>query len=398
MPDRLLLHLRSDGSLSWLSQDASARPLSAANPGAPPAQALARSARIVVIVPAEDVLLLSAPAVSPQRARLAKALPFAIEERLASAVEDLHVALPERIEGETIGVAAVARTTLRAWIDALAALGVQPDVVIPETLALPLGTEGTTLVVDGQRALLRSDVQQASACELASLPAWLTATAPPAVEVFDFRNAPALTLPVKVNRYHERQRDVLAFFAANLPGEPAINLLQGEFAPRHRQLPAKRLWRVAAGFAAATLLLGCIYSGADWWRNSAESQRLDTAMRDVLHQSFPRLDNVAGDPRQLMQSELARLRGNGDDAGVLHMLGQVAPVLGSSTRVGVKGIEYHNTVLELSLRAPDVETLDLVRERLAGLGGLKAEVTSTSASERGDGGIDGRVRVTAVKP
>ncbi len=50
--------------------------------------------------------------------------------------------------------------------------------------------------------------------------------------------------------------------------------------------------------------------------------------------------------------------------------------------------------LELALRAPDVQSLDLVRERLGGLDGLKAEVTSANP---GDDGVDGRVRVTARK-
>jgi general secretion pathway protein L len=397
MPDRLLLRLHSDGSLSWLAQDAGGRTLSAANAGVPPAQALARSAHVAVLVPAEEVVLLAAPAVARNRSQLAKALPFAIEERLASPVEDLHIALPGRVDADTIGVAVVARATLRRWLETLAAEGIEPDVLVPETFALPVPESGATLMLDGTRALLRSDAQQASVCDVASLAAWLAAAAPAALEVFDFRAAPALELPVNVLRYHERQRDPLAFFAAHLPPQPALNLLQGEFAPRHRHLPAMRLWRIAALLAGAALLLGSVHATADWMRNAAESRRLDEAMHDVLQQTFPRLGAVAGDPRQLMQSELARLRGNGDDTGVLHILGQVAPVLGSASRVAVKGIEYHNATLELSLRAPDVETLDLVRQRLSVLAGIRAEVTSTTTSEKAEGGVEGRVRVSAVK-
>ena len=117
-------------------------------------------------------------------------------------------------------------------------------------------------------------------------------------------------------------------------------------------------------------------------------------MREVLHASFPKFDRVAGDPSQLMSSEVARLKGAGEASGALRVLGQVAPVLGSNTRVVLRGLEYHNATLELVLRAPDVQTLDLVREQLAGLGGLKAEVTSANPS---DGLVEGRVRITAAK-
>ena len=205
--------------------------------------------------------------------------------------------------------------------------------------------------------------------------------------MFDFRAAPALALAAKVTQYHERQRDALAFFATQLDAEPGPNLLQGEFSPRHRQVPAQRLWRVAAMLAGAALLLGFAYSVGDWLRLSRESAQLDAAMRDVLHASFPKFDQVDGDRYQLMQSELQRLRGDSEAGGVLRVLNQIAPVLGSSTRIVVRGIEYHNATLELSLRAPDVQALDLVREQLSNLG-LKAEVMSASSSSgQGEGGI-----------
>src|ERR1700682_4992664 len=96
MSDRLLLRLHSDESLTWLAQDAQGRALSGANAGAPPTETLARARRILVLVPTEQVLLLDTPRMSAQRAQFAKALPFALEDQLASPVEDLHFALPER--------------------------------------------------------------------------------------------------------------------------------------------------------------------------------------------------------------------------------------------------------------------------------------------------------------
>ena len=411
MPDRLLLRLHDDGTLAWLAQDGSGRAQSAANAGAPPPETLARAQRIVVLVPSAQVLLLDAPAMSKQRAQLAKAVPFALEDRLASPVEELHFALGAQAADASIPVAVVARTVLRGWIQTLAQHGIHADALIPETLALPYADDCATLLIENEHALLRSGATQASVCETANLPAWLIASAPTALEVFDFRTAAAQPVttgsaaigaavikPAVIKRYHERQRDVLAFFAAHLGAEPGPNLLQGEFAPQHRQMPAQRLWRLAAMLAGAVLLLGLVYSVGDWLRLRSEAARLDVAMREVLHASFPKFDKVDGDPRQLMQSELARLRGDEAANGMLRVLGQIAPVLGSATRVVIKGLEYHNATLELSLHAPDVQTLDLVRERLGNLDGLKAEVTSVNtASAPGDTGVDGRVRITAGK-
>jgi general secretion pathway protein L len=336
---------------------------------------------------------------SAQRAQFAKALPFALEDQLASPVEELHFALPERLNEARVPVAIVERNVLRGWLERLARDGIRPDALIPETLALPC-TDGGTLVIEGKRALLRTAVAQAGASDLAGLSDWLSvfaenATAGTTLEVYDFRSAPPLNLPVAAANYHARQRDALAFFAAQLSTEPMLNLLQGEFAAAHRQAPALRLWRVAGALAAAAVLLFFVYFGVDYWRLAHESRQMDAAMRDALHESFPEMDKVDGDPRQLMESALTRIRGGADAGGLLRLLAQISPTLGSTTRTTLKSIEYHNATLELGLRAPDVPALDLIRERLANLPGLKVEVTAATSA---DNGVDGRLRIVGGKP
>ena len=220
MSDRLLLRLHSDESLTWLAQDAQGRALSGANTGAPPAETLARARRILVLVPTEQVLLLETPRMSAQRAQFVKALPFALEDQLASPVEDLHFALPERLNEARVPVAIVERQVLRGWLDRLGRDGIRPDALIPEALALPF-VAGSTLVIEDKRALLRTALSQAGASDLAELPDWLSMFVDNTVEaakldVYDFRAAPALNLPVAVSNYHARQRDALAFLRPSL--------------------------------------------------------------------------------------------------------------------------------------------------------------------------------------
>src|SRR5262249_47630008 len=161
----------------------------------------------------------------------------------------------------------------------------------------------------------------------------------------------------------------------------------------HRALPLRQLWQRAAVLAGAALILGFVYSIADWWQLQSTSAQLEQAEREVLHTAFPDFDRVSGDPHALMDSAIARLRGGTDPGGLLDVLNRIGPVTSSLTRVSVRSIEYHNATLELALRAPDVTTLDLVRERIANLG-LRAEITSSTTS---DGGVDGRLRVVGGK-
>ncbi len=381
MSERLLIRLLADDGLTWLAQDASGRALSRANAGAPPAQALERAQRIVVLAPSEDVLLLETPGLPGARTQALKALPFALEDRLAGSFEDQHFAAPDRLDGERIAVAVVARATLHGWLDRLARDGIRADAIYSECQILP----DASIVLDGGRALWRDSESAAGACRTQDLSDWIA--------VLDA----AAEGPVSRTTHDLRigQADALAFFATRLQHEPAVNLLQGEFAPAHRQAPARRLWRNAAVLAATALFLLFVYFGADCLRLSRQSTRLDAQARAVLHEAFPGMDKVAGDPRQLMDSAMRGLQGGGGDSGLMRLLARIAPILASTTRTTLAGMEYHNATLELALRAPDVQTLDLMRERLAGLPGLKVEVTSANS---GADGVDGRLRIAGATP
>ncbi|MCQ4165192.1 type II secretion system protein GspL [Tahibacter harae] len=389
MSQRLLIRLQTSGRHTWLAPGASA-----ATAGLPTAQALARAQQVIVLVPATEVVLLEAPAVSRNRAQLMKAVPYALEDQLAQPVEELHFALAARVDGPTVGVAAVARRRLKSWLEELAAAGVHPDVLFPESLALPLGH----LLIESGNAQLRLGPWRAAAMEPDLLAEWLEFADDgnlPEIEVFDTRFQPPQALPLAPRAYHERQGDALVLLARGLDTELPLNLLQGEYAPRHRSAPAARWWRLAALAGAGVLLLAFAQLLLERQVLAGESARLEAAMRNVLVQSFPEMEKVAGDPPALMKSALARLGGGESSGGLLRTLGQIAPVLGSTTRLTTRGMEFRNGVLELAVTAPDVPTLDSLRERLATLPGLKVELT---AANPGQNGVDGRMRLSGATP
>lgn len=395
MPDRLLIRLAPDGGLTWLRQGGAAR-APASMPGAPPASVLAAVDEIVVLVPAADVLVTEASLSARNRLQLMQALPYAVEEQLLGPLEDLHFAASRGTSG-TFGVAVVAKAKLRGWLAQLAEAGIRPDTVLPESLALRATVQQASLMIDGDRAVARLAPWSAFACSVAELSGWLALASPRhALDVHDFRAAPALALPLHPASYHERQRDPLAFLAGGFAAAP-LNLLDGEFAPRHRHARGRHWWRVAAVLAAAVVVLAFAGLGADVWRLSRESARIDTLSQDALRKAFPDIDAAQlarVGPEQLMRSRLERQHGGESSSGVLHMLAQVAPILGESTRMQVRGIEYRNGVLEVALRAPDMGALDLVRERVTTIPGLKAELTAASP---GTDGIDGRVRIDSSR-
>lgn len=393
MADRLLLRLAADGGLTWLRQDSGARTPGTAVAGVPPASVLEAAAEIIVLVPSEDVLLMQAELRARNLAQLRQAVPFAIEDQLLSPVEDLHFALLERGDG-AFGVGVVAKAKLSAWLARLHEAGIRPDAIVPEAFALPLAEGAASVLLEDDRATVRLGAWSAFACGADALDDWLVLALPgvarESLDLNDFRTrSPRPTSPLA--------NDALAFLGAHLPKTP-LNLLEGAFAARHRRARGARWWRIAAALAVAAGVLGFANLGLDVVQLSRASARMDTLSRDALRSAFPDIDapelaRLA--PDELMRARLARMRPGESSKGLLQVLAQIAPVLGTTTRIQTRGMEYRNGILELALRAPDVAALDSVRERLAATPGLKAEVTV--ANPVADG-VDGRIRISGGAP
>lgn len=394
MPDRLMIRLAPDGGLHWLRQSADGRVVAGSGEGAPPAAVLASSGEIVVLVPAEDVLLTETRVTTRSAAQLLQAVPFAVEDQLLGALEDQHFAFAPGADGH-VGVAVVARARMQAWLAALASIGVRADVVIPESLALPSDPLAATALLDGDRAIVRLGPWSAFACARSELADWLVqvraAGFDRAIEVLDCSGAPLPALPGPV---HATGRPVHGAFDLLAAGSraPGLNLLDGEFASAHRQARGDRWWRRAAALAAGAALIAFVHRGIEVVQLGRDLARVQLAMSDSVTRTFPDLGagERALDPQLVMRNRLERLRGGGETTGLLRVLGQIAPVFASTTRTRVRGIEYRNDTLELGLRSPDVATLDALRERVAAIPGLDAEVTAANPLENG---IDGRIRV-----
>lgn len=375
MPDRLLLRIAPDGGLAWLRQSGAVVPDASAH-GAPPPDVLAAAGEVVVLVPGEDVLLAQAQLSARNRAQWMQALPYALEDQLLAPVEELHfAAAPTPAPDGGIGVAVVAKERMREWLARLAEAGVQADAMLPETLALPPQAG----LVENARAQVRLAPWSAFACAPEQVPDWIErsgAAAMPALH--DLRGA----------------RDAIAFLAGGLDAPP-LNLLDGEFAGARRGDDRARGWRLVAALAAAVVLLAFANLGVEVLQLSRTSARIDRLERDAVTAAFPDVDAAQLDrlgAEALMRSRLERLRGGATSGGLLRVLAQVAPVIGGTPSVQTRGIEYRNGTFELAVRAPDVATLDGLRERFALAPGLRAEVT---AANPGADGVDGRIRLVA---
>ncbi len=399
MPERLILRLDPANTLVWLRQSVDGRILSASQHGPPPAAVIAAAEQIVVLVPAQDVLLIETRVNARSWAQLQQAVPFAVEDQLLASVEDQHFSIQPGNDGR-VGVAVVARAKMQAWIATLATFGVHADVLIPESMALPLSPESASALIDEDQVLIRLDRWSAVSCSVAQFPDWLAQIRAcgieRAIDAYDFSNESRLAIDNGFATFQAGQRDPLAFLGGHL-GKPAINLLSGQFATGHRQARGSRWWRRVAVVAAALVLMLFVHRGLQVRQLGTSLASVDSAMSESLLKTFPDLGAAERSraPQSVMRDRLERLRGGSESSGFLRLIGQIAPILGRTTRTQMRGLEYRNGILEVGLRAPDVATLDNMREQFSAIPGLTAEVTASIPAETG---VDGRIRIRGVAP
>src|SRR5258708_18165899 len=119
MPHTLLLRLPASGQedTEWLGIDDAGVPSEARARGPLSlAAAVARSAGVVVIAPATQILLAEPELPPGSGVKLARAVPFALEEQLTEDIDLLVFALGKRRSGGGTPVAVVSRRVLQGWL------------------------------------------------------------------------------------------------------------------------------------------------------------------------------------------------------------------------------------------------------------------------------------------
>ncbi len=130
------------------------------------AEAATQSAgrRVVVLVPANDVLLTRAIVPTTNRQRARKALPFALEDLLAEDIDGLHFALGVRDAEGQWPVAVVARKRMDAWLQHIARGRYSAGSLSARSTRITVGgRQWRPVVGSGGRAVARSALVGAGA-------------------------------------------------------------------------------------------------------------------------------------------------------------------------------------------------------------------------------------------
>ena len=244
-----------------------------------------------LIVPGAEALARWLPLEVRTEAQAGPAAAILLEEQLATPRDRIQVALGSPEPDAPRLAVVVGRETLDGWIERATALGVFPDIVLPDHLAVPAQTDEDVVAVRFGETYAVRGARLALSCEADLLP---------------------LVLADRSWREIDDPSEIEAMLAAAATAPP-VNLLQ----PTASVAPPPSTWRQ---LRAAAVMLGLL-ALSPLALSVVHTVRLEAATRDVERRteararaSLPRTERVVNPDAQL-QARIERLRSADEFSG-----------------------------------------------------------------------------------
>jgi general secretion pathway protein L len=401
MPHTLLLRLPASGQdeTEWLGIDETGALTTAKQRGPLSlAAAVARSARVVALAPATQILLAEPELPPGSGVKLARAVPFALEEQLTEDIDQLCFALGRRHPGGRTPVAVVSRSVLQGWISELNGAGIDPVAMYADMSLVPENPGQTVLWLEKARLAVRRPGQLPFAVELTPVSEALVVAgviADPLEEASTPRALENAILYVTREDWAQVQREFeglsdqfeslkvqlltdgpLPWLARTLASTDAVNLLQGEFSRSTDYSARWHRWRTPALLALGLLVAHVAAEALQIHQAHHETAALDKEIAQVFSQSMPA--EKMEDPRRQMQSRLDRIRRSGPGPEYfLRTLQALGGAVSSTPKTSIDALSYREQSLDMKVTAPSLAALSQLSQ-MVGKQGLTAEIQSST--------------------
>jgi general secretion pathway protein L len=327
----------------------------------PLAQLPQRAERVQLVLPAAEVLITRARLPESARRRAGSVLAYAVEDETVGEPDASQVSwLGSVADSDVLAVAD--RQGLKAWSDALDAIGIRGYEVHCETLMLPWMAGEWSLAWDGREGFVRTSELEGTATDCgdpASPPLSLRlmldeakarGAAPATIAVY----ATAPDSPLEIEAW-QRALGVALRLAKpwnwrTAAPQAGISLAQARTGWR---LPPGTLARLrpAAWIVGAALAVHALALVVDWTQLASEQRSLRARMEARFRVAFPEALAVA-DPALQMRRKLAEARhaaGQPDSGDFLPMIVNVAAALTQAPPGALRIASYESGRMTLEL-------------------------------------------------
>jgi len=375
-----------------------------------------RQRKVVLLLPSEDVSLLSASIPSRNKKQLKQAIPYALEDQVADDIDELHFAFTQPDpQDDQVFVAVIKQTILQTWINAVKTQGLSLHYVLPDVFALPYVEQSWSLyeqsapqasATQSARVLIRTGAFSGWVCPMPLAAGVLAQTLTDLPEQ-NAKNKPESLLLDGNDPFGQQLQqhipDTIAikkvqheFRSSNLQKAFALNLLSGITQKQYNRPKVNwRRWRVAL---ISSFLVGATGSGLIYYENQQLTEQLTQtkqAITKAYQRAYPKETRLV-DPKVQMEQKLKALQGSSQlpkSQSPLPLLSAIAPHL--STSLELRRLEFRqNSGLVLQFAAKSLDELNQLEQRLKQESKLNIRLETSVSS----GNAQGKLTVTANTP
>ena len=348
-----------------------------------------KSTRLYGVVPGQTVVIHQVSIPARGRHKFMAAVPYALEDQLATDVEDLFFVLLEREQSGGAHIAVIERTQMDTWIETSKIFGHPLDGLVPEYFLLPLHPQAqfTLARTDDGQICVRNKRAWGACLDQEGLQLWWQ-------ELAD-KNVAVAVNDVEIARFLVNQGGNLINqwdiggtfpqwlrFRSNVDSAE-FNLLQNEYEPEQGG-PGKRLYMVAAMVLLAALLVKAVFDGYEYVTLSHAEQKLDQAMVAALRTAFPdaRIQEAVN-KRTDMESRLQRLQTGSGVGEFQRLLSGVVKAINSKSASGItiQSIAYRKQELVFTCVTDSFDKLNRFKNALEQTSFIDSSLTSSSSLE-----------------
>lgn len=314
---------------------------------------------VVTLVPGSDLIFRRVSLPGKYSRQAAAALPYLLEEQIASDVDELHLVVLGH-EGHDVDLMAVDKEKMQTWLGWLEAAGLKSQQLLPDVLALPQAADGWSALQLGKEWLLRQGPCQGIVADEPLLAMLLAVEAEP-VTIHSHTPVP----PIQNANWQAAEPELPMLLLAKGALNCQANLLQGPYRPQTEYSRYWLQWRKVVVVAGLLLLAALTQRGVHLYQLAEQDKALKAEIRQVYTRIFPGETRIVNVRSQMAQH--LKLLGQTPQDGVLLLLTELAPTFAEvpGLKPQVLRFDAARGELRLQVTAPGFTEIERFRE-LAG--------------------------------
>lgn len=362
-------------------------------------QSQAEQRLVICLLPSADVLIKPVVIAGNFNRQLEQALPYLLEDDLASDVDQLHFNVFDK-QKDLIHVALCAQSKMSMWLSWLAEANLVCRQFIPESLAMPFSDDAWHALKINDRWLVREGKTTAWGCGAEMLSLILASKIEEYREDLDDsddleNNDPLIisyseTSEALAGNWRDPEITLAMEVLAKGSIGNSINMLSGEFKLKKESNPQLERWRHVA-IAAVVLFVVFIFNiYMQAMDKEDQTIMVKAQVEDVYQQAFPRSTALKYPRIKKKIKTLIQDSGQHSNQDFITFISEVAPYFIKNSELKMESVKFKSTRGELNILAvgKNFHSFEVFAEKLP-----KTFSLSQGALNNRNGGVMGLLTI-----